>query len=427
MTSRRYMASAPACALTALAVALSADVVHAETPLSLMVSQSLTYDSNIMKDNANKYRDAFSTTAVMVGFDKEYGRQTYNAAVTARTTKYKNSEQLDNDGYDVQLGFASSIAANWNVAINHYNQKQLQSFEEQSGARYPENIISKVTQGVIRYGIYGRWSTSLTLGRSEADYETINYYDKTSDYGRVGVRYNPTDLMYFDFGVRRTKTDNPKYPLQNGAVIGDPVKRTDYELNSQWIVTGYSRLYGRIGWTQERHSRDSLRDYNGLTGYLRWSYAPTGKTTYSLAIDRDTNNAGGSANEQRGSVTENGVVTPNQLLFGSYTSQNRLTTGIILSVDYKATSKISLNSSLTFKRFNEEERRQLDGVLTGGAQSLSTSKSGDYKSFSLGVNYQIHRIVGLGCNLEKYERSASLFNREFDGEQLACSVSLSFD
>lgn len=404
---------------SALAAVLAPAPVQADTPLSLSVSESLTYDSNIMRDNANKYRDARSTTSATVGLNKDYGRQTYRASVTGDVNRYKNTKELDNEGYNIQLGFASSLAANWNVSFDHISQKQLQSFEEQSGSRYPESIVSRVSQAVVQYGLYGRWSSSLTLGRSTADYETVKYYDSSSNYYRVGLRHSPTDLLYFDFGVRKTKGDSPNYPILGGDVIGDPVRRTDYELNSQWVVTGYSRLTSRLGWTQERHSRDPLRNYNGLTGNLRWSYSPKGKTTYSIALDRDTNNAGGNRFESKLAI--GGVIIP---LGTIDTTQNRLTTSIYFDANHSLTSKVSLNAGASYRQFKEERQRLVDGV---DSPDGSDNQTGYYRSFSLGASYQIYRSVGLGCRVEKYDRSASLFNREYDGEQLTCNVTLTLD
>jgi hypothetical protein len=414
---------APLRTLIAAAVVLMAvSPVQAETPLSLSVAQSLRYDSNIMRDNNNKYRDAVSSTAVTVGLDKQYGRQTYKASLTGNVNKYKNTKELDHDGYDIEIGFTSTLASNWNFMLDHYSTKQLQSFEEQSRERYAESIVSRVTQGVLQYGLYARWSSSLTLGHSQANYETRNVYDKSSKYVRVGLRHSPTDLLYFDFGVRRTKADSPNYPLLDGSVLGDPLKRMDYELNSQWVITGYSRLNARVGWTQEKHSRDSLRDYNGLTGNLRWSYTPTGKTTYSVAIDRDTNNSGGSSRESY--ITDR--VTGLPVVFqGLYTSQNRLTTELVLGVNHSTTAKISLNAGFTYRRYEEELRQLQDGIF--GSASGSTSRNGEYRAFSLGANYQIHRAVKLGCALEKYDRTASLFSGEYDGEQVTCNASVKFD
>ncbi|HIV71971.1 MAG TPA: hypothetical protein H9903_13640, partial [Candidatus Aquabacterium excrementipullorum] len=103
-------------------VAAAAAVVclpaHADTPLSLTASEDLKYDSNILKDNARKYRDVVSSTGLKVGFNKEYGRQTYSASATAVANKYKNTKDYDNDGYSVQLGMTSSLMSNWYGSIN---------------------------------------------------------------------------------------------------------------------------------------------------------------------------------------------------------------------------------------------------------------------------------------------------------------------
>lgn len=382
----------------------------ADTPLSLVVSQTLTYDSNILRDNERKRRDLVSSTGVQIGFDKAYGRQNYSASVLAQTQRYKNSKEYDNDGYEVGLGFSTEIGRDGLLNIRHDRSQSLQDFGDQGRVRDRIVIDSNSTSVSGRYGLYGRWSLTGSVDNSETSYtEPYDYQDKRSKGVRLGVRYSPSDLLYFDGGLKRTVSDYPQYPLFSGLTRGDRVKRLDLDLLSGWTVTGYSNLTAQMSWTQERHETldaifvdDERRNFTGLTGRLNWSFSPAGKTSYALAVDRDTNNAGGSSG-----------------LFSSY-AQNRLTTGLVFNATWRPTAKISVVGGLNV-RWYEEEQRDLDGAMS--LQSLK----GHYQSLSLKLNYSPTRNWGLSCSLMSYERTETVFSSAYSGETATCSVSFAID
>ncbi|HEX5374015.1 MAG TPA: hypothetical protein VFW84_14910 [Aquabacterium sp.] len=383
---------------------------RAETPLSLSVSETLTYDSNILRDNQRKRRDVVSSTGVQIGFDKSYGRQTYTATAAAQVQRYKNSKEYDNDGYDISLGFSTEIGKDGSLQIQHDRSQSLQDFGDQGRVRDKIVIDSNSTTVSGRYGLYGRWSLTGSFDQNDVAYtEPYDYQNKSSRGVRVGLRYNPSDLLYFDGGLKRTVSDYPKYPLFSGLTEGDRVKRLDLDLRSGWTVTGFSNLTAQVSWTQEKHETldarfvdDDRRDFNGLTGRLNWNFSPAGKTSYAVALDRDTNNAGGSSG-----------------LFSSY-AQNRLTTGLVLNATWRPTAKISVVGGFNVRWF-EEEQRDLDGAAP--TQSLK----GNYQSLSLKLNYSPTRNLGFTCSLMAYDRTETVFANAYSGETASCSASFSID
>lgn len=376
----------------------------ADTPLSLAVSETLTYDSNILRDNQRKRRDLVSATGLQIGFDKSYGRQNYTASVLAQTQRYKNSKEYDNDGYEISLGFSTEIGKDGMLDIKHDRSQSLQDFGAQGRVREKIVIDSNSTSVNGRYGLYGRWSLTGSVDRSDVSYtEPYDFQNKTSQGVRVGLRYNPSDLLYFDGGLKRTVSEYPQYPLFSGLVIGDRVKRLDFDLLSGWTVTGYSKLTAQVSWTQERHETDNLRDFNGITGRFNWNFSPAGKTSYAIAVDRDTNNAGGSSS-----------------LLSSSFAQNRLTTGLVFNATWRPTAKISVVGGLNARWFDEEQR-DLDGAAP--LQSLK----GNYQSLSLKLNYSPTRNWGFSCTLMAYDRTETVFSNAYSGETASCSVSFAID
>jgi hypothetical protein len=405
----------------AVACILLGSAAWADTPLSLVVSENLTYDSNILRNNSNKYRDVISATGVQLGFNKQYGRQTYRASGTAVATRYKNSNFYDNDGYNLVLGFTSQVASNWFLNFDHNSISRLQSFQDQGLNRYKEPIKSQDTGLFVQYGLYGRWSLNADLGVTKIDYEVLRANNRSSKSAKLGVRYSPTDLLYFDFGYRRSNAQLPNYRSALISDDGEKIKQQSLDFSTRWVVTGYSNFDGRVSWNQERYAVDEQRDFNGLTGRIGWNYTPSGKIAYTVALDRDTNNSGGT-------TTIDGFSFADQTFVLGFNSQRRVSTGLLLRATYTATAKISLTASGNYRRIEEERRSVSQTVGGAGGGSVSGAQStGTYTALSIGANYQLFRSTRLGCSLEKYDRSASLFSRDFSGDSVNCNAVFTLD
>lgn len=390
----------------------------AETPLGLVISETLTYDTNIFKDDRNKRSDVVSSTGVKVFFDKQYGRQRYNASVQGVLQRYKNADDYNNDGYQIEAGLTSQIASNGVVSIDHSRTQTLQDVAGQGLTRYKETLTQQNTAINGRYGLYGRWGLSGALTNDEIRYERNDEQDQSINGVRVGLRYSPSDLLFLDVGYRKANSKLDKYPSffvnennEGDFRRGDDIDRDEINLISQWVVTGYSVLDAQIGWTRERHNPDSARDFTGLTGRAAWKFTPRGKTSYYLAVNRDTNNAGGQTY-----ITEiiPGIAGTGQL------AQKRLTTGLRGTATWQATAKIAANLSLIYNKL-DEERNLVFAV--NGRESLS----GSYRALSLGLRYDPTQNLGFSCDLTSYKRSETALSLGYGGESIACTASFAIE
>lgn len=399
-------------ALLSVGAALIAPA-QAETPLGLTLSETLIYDTNILKDDRQKQSDVVSSTGVKVFFDKDYGRQNYRASVTGIFQRYKENSDYNNDGYEMSAGVTSEIGANGLVSLDHARSQSLQEFADQGANRYREVITVASTEVNARYGLYGRWGLSGQLSQDEITYDRNDFQDRKTSGARLGVRYSPSDLLYFDVGVKKSESELDKYPVfrtaQTTTEIGESVDRTDINLLTGWTITGVSRLEAQLGWTRERYDKDTLRDFNGWTGRAAWTYTPRGRVSYTLAFNRDTNNSGGftSFSNSLGFLGE---------------AQKRLTTGIQGSANWQATGKIVGTASLTWRQL-EEERRNV-GIF---ASLPSTAVTGYYRAASMGLRYAATRAILLECNLTKYSRSETVLARGFTGESVSCTAGFTID
>lgn len=409
-------------AAAALCVGLAASSsTWAETPLGLMLSETLTYDTNILKDNANKRSDLVSSTGVKATFDKDYGRQNYRASVLGVFQRYRNLKDYDNDGYELNLGLSSQIASNGLIDIDHSRNRTQQELSEQGTVRYKEVLDSASTVISGRYGLYGRWGLTGLLSDDSVSYDVNRTLDQKTRGARVGLRYSPSDLLYFDVGVKKSKAELENYPvyyvatLPNGlpvglSTIGDKLDRYDLNVISGWTVTGYSQLQAQFGWTREKHEIETERDFSGWTGRATWNYTPRGKVAYSLGLVRDTNNAGGLLRPER---DFGGVYEVREL------AQRRLTTSIQGSATWSATAKISANLNFSLSRL-EDERTDVELREVRRA-------SGNYRSISMGLVYKPTRSLTFSCDLKSYKRDTTTLAIGYDGESVACTAGFVID
>ena len=398
-------------ALAALMVlAAGAGSVGAEElPLYLTLSQSLTRDSNLLRDNNDRRSDTISVTTVAGGLNKAYGRQNYRVSASASRNAYSDNKQFDNDGYAVSAEVASEVGSNFKVTLNAGASQFLPNFEDQFNRTTRNTERNRQASVDVRYGLYGRWSVNAGASYSKVDYQVTESENKTSQSVFAGVRYLPSDLAYIGLTLYRTDTELPNRRLVTTTAVGEDIERTSLNLDTVWQVTGFSRLSGRLGVTSEKHPQDRRRDFDGLTGSASWTFTPAGKATYALSWVRDTNNAGGGTFNS----------TAGQL----FSANKRLTNSLSATATWQATAKIKLNANYTHAQYEEDSELLLAGVTPVS----SDEQTGRYNAVSLGVSYQPLRSVGLGCDMQRYDRTASVFSRAYDGNSVACRASFTID
>lgn len=398
-------------ALAALmALAAGAGSVGAEElPLYLTLSQSLTRDSNLLRDNNDRRSDTISVTTVAGGLNKAYGRQNYRVSASASRNAYSDNKQFDNDGYAVSAEVASEVGSNFKVTLNAGASQFLPNFEDQFNRTTRNTERNRQASVDVRYGLYGRWSVNAGASYSKVDYQVTESENKTSQSVFAGVRYLPSDLAYIGLTLYRTDTELPNRRLVTTTAVGEDIERTSLNLDTVWQVTGFSRLSGRLGVTSEKHPQDRRRDFDGLTGSASWTFTPAGKATYALSWVRDTNNEGGG--------------TFNSTAGKLFSANKRLTNSLSATATWQATAKIKLNASYTHAQYEEDSELLLAGVTPVS----SDEQTGRYNAVSLGVSYQPLRSVGLGCDMQRYDRTASVFSRAYDGNSVACRASFTID
>lgn len=405
----------PVAALVVASLCPWSSAVAENNPLSLSVSQDLSFDNNFLRRSGGGPSDTTSLTAATVAYNKSYGRQNYGASVTANATRHNRFKDYDNDGYAVSLGMTTTVGSKGYLALQHSSSRSLQSPDDQTGQRYADTITSQSTALSGQYGVHGRMGVNSTVSSSKTKYSLNTANDREQMGLRVGVTYSPHDLLSFGAGVKKSE--------QKLVNVGDKVNRYDYDLNTNWVVTGYSRLSASVALTDEKRVVNEGLDYRGLTGSLRWGYTPGGKMSYSLSLSRDTASSGqGDGTLLTFNPTDNSVVGAirNQ-------SQNQLTTTLSATANWAATSKIGMGVGLSYSRFTDSLEAEIIGNISG-LESRFLPSDGRQFGASVSVTYSPVRSTRLGCTLQAYKRDQTRLNVSgYRGETLGCDATFSIE
>ncbi|MDO9006418.1 MAG: hypothetical protein Q7V20_23490 [Aquabacterium sp.] len=395
-----------------------------DTPFSLKLSETVTYDTNYAR-NTEDQAEVVSSTAVTLGLDKSYGRQNYEISGRFGIDKHKNFKNQDNNNYDLSAGFTSGIASNWAVALNGSTSERLNSVENNSlSNRLAKNIATSHNVGAnVQYGVAGRWSLLGSLGMARNSYSLASYEYQNREQNSGGLRlvYNTSDLLSFGVGV---STASSKYPNNIIAGVPEEIKQRSLDFTTNWQVTGFSRLDAILSYAKNKYKSDSNADFKGFTGRLNWDYKPTGLTTYSLSAARSTNNDGS------GTGLRNNLGDYEQMIGRNIdTTINSVTTSVDGRMRWAPTAKLGFTAGLGWDRYDVTTSRT---VATFGPSGKTSS---DYTVVSLSSDYNFSRAIAVGCTIQQYKQSAESnpqvsTNTQrvgHDGRQFSCNASFTID
>jgi hypothetical protein len=389
----------PAHLAALLALAGAALPAAAETsPWYVGISQAFTHDSNLYRidsatplDPGLSRSDTISSTSLVGGLDQPIGRQRVYGSLLLSANRYKNNDDLNGSSYRISGGLDWStierFSGNVNVSASQ-NQRQF-NVDTAPGEVETQKNDETIEQidAVFRAGVVTRLTLEAGVGYRQVGYSAASYanseYDQTT--GSLGLRYRP-GIATFGVAYRHAQTNY----ADNGTELVNDNTRDSIDLTVSWPASGNSSLYLRISPTRVDYDNFNERDFDGVTGALRWGWTPTGKLKLGTRLVYDIGQD--SAFVRLDSPT---------LPFGT-SNTGRTSTELLLSADYEATAKIAVTSSLGYTH------RSLEGSVNEGGQSSDTGDGSDNTTvFSLGARWSPTRSVQLGCEYGHDRRSVS--------------------
>lgn len=396
-----------------------------DTPLYLSVAHTITRDSNFSRDSESQ-GETINSTALQVGIDKAYGRQSYRGSAKLSKSSYAHyGDLLNNDGKNLNGTVSSEFLRDWRVTLGGgYTESLNQIADNNATANRVVRNIRRYRDGnvALQYGIGGLYSIAATYDANKLNYSAPTYQVNNANQRTSGLRavYNSTDLLNFGLGYRLVRTRWPGYATEENQTD----RNLDFSTN--WQVTGLSKLNATLTRRNSVYSSNADRTVRGWTGDLDWVYTPSGLITYGVGLQRAT----GADRDSKDVRSERFNFNSRQ---ATTTDNNNVTTSLDLSAKMLMTGKLTASAAYKLTRYAIDNTNigstttcTLAGCVTQAINTLNQSSSIAHTA-TLGVNYAVTRAVNLGCSYQRYDQSVGANRVAYDGHSVDCSASLTID
>lgn len=377
-------------------------------PLFLTTSLTLMHDSNLAR-TTERQSDTVRSLAVAAGLNKAYGRQTYLLYGRLTKNQYNRfADVLDNDSKNLNGKFTSEFLSNWTLSLDGEYEESLNSLQDNSlQDRVVKNVRTyRDTNLSLQYGKSGLWSVVGKLDQNDLTYSRQRVQNAEQNSQSVRVYYNPSGQLRFGVGPRFVKTE---YPYRT---VSKKVEDTNLDFTADWRATGLSNINALVSLRDTKYtdSNGQSTSDDAVTGSLGWVYTPRGPVSYSVNLSRKTNS----------DRFNSGI-----LGLGSVTTDN-ITNTVALGARWQTTAKVSLGAKYTRNMYDNS--RAVNYSQPQLAAFSTSSKSDSHQdTYSLDLQYQPTRSVGLSCNLSKYSQTQDFIRNEYDGHSTSCSASLTLE
>jgi hypothetical protein len=348
-------------------------------PFSFGVSQTLTHESNLFRDESDEEEDWTSTTALNFALDQPIGRQRLKGTAALQANRYRDHDELNNTGHQLGLQLDWETIGNLSGALGvqsarHQYRYGLDSTTPFDG-RNIESSQSAFLQG--RLGGMGEWALQGGANTLHREY-SVDQFARLNDLSQWslegGGAYRPSPDLGFTLLGRYTRISRP--------VGADDVARRDVELGAVWQASGASRFDARLTRSEERHGL--FEDRSFWTGGIGWDWAPSAKLRFRTQALRDTE--GGSGN-----------VTSPEATMPAAPAGDQLRDAVLWSAQWAATAKISVVGTAQWSK------RRFTELQTNTSVKVEDRTT----AFTLGVRYAPIRALDLGCDLGSETREVS--------------------
>lgn len=392
----RLPLAALACALAATAQAQTDDTA----PFYAGASLGYTHVSNIYRVNnggalpaGTANSDNVTTAGLLAGIDKRFGRQHLTVDGTLQDNRYADNTTLNNRSYSLRSAFNWETVGDLSGTFSALTSRSLAQFNLGNGA---EQVTEKNTErnrdysALVRLGVTSRYSLEAGYIKRSRDfsapqYDRFSFDQNTTSFGAYA---KPGGNLRLGVVARRTSGDYPRYPIYSGAIrLGSlqvDFKRDDIDLTAGWATSGTSQFNARISTSRVRYEPDNspLRDFNGTTGALNWSWQATGKINLGVQFVRDTG----------------------QETLINTTDVNRIYTSWQLNSGYALTGKLSLNANAGTSRSHRD-----DGTFD------------NERSYGLGLRWAYSRSLSLACQYNHASRDSSIVQYTYSASSYGCT------
>ena len=374
-------------------------------PYYIGITAGVARNTNI-NNVADGPGDTSYSTGLVAGVDQRIGRQRVYGSANVSYNRYNTFTQLDNTSYGLNLALDWQTVGDLSGSVSLGASQGLANLDnnllEQTSGR---NLVRTESIGTrANWGGNGTLTVGGGYGYSKTHYTqaTLLAGDSNSQTADIGVYFHPGQTLALGTALRYTRSETDHaYVQSDGSYGSNTTNGRNIDLSVQWTPTALSSANARISWTNQSNS-DGAQGYSGLTGGLGFTYAATGKLSFTGNYSRDAATNGTFYNTFTGSTT--GQQT------GGLASNNSVSNGFSVGANYSATAKVSVLANASYRRAS-----QADG--SGGNYRDA------YTDYSLGARWAIRRFWTLGCNLSRAERRLTgTIADSYNGNIYSCST-----
>jgi Putative beta-barrel porin 2 len=379
---------------------------NATRPWNVGLSQDVTRYTNVLNSPSDGVSDTVWTTTLSGGVNVPFGRQRAYANGALSHTRYSNIDGLDGQGYNLGAGLDWATVGNLSGNLQANAGRRQADFNNgvslatlKNNESYQELRARALLGGVGLLGIEG------TLGYRRVNFSApeLDSREYEQGSGSLGVVYRPSSALSLGTGlaVQNSDYDVPSF----GQSQPDSNSRRDLYVTADWTATGASTVGTRLNFGKTDYKRPNADDFSGVTGSAYWNWRPTGRTTLTTSLSRDTGQESGFQSLTNGGRTRL-----------TATDFSRVTNLFALGANYELTGKIVLAGGLSYAR------RSLVDSISGRAGSDNTTIT------SLGADWMATRIITFGCKVGHESRSASGFGSfDYSGSNFGCRGSITLN
>jgi hypothetical protein len=194
----------------------------------------------------------------------------------------------------------------------------------------------------------------------------------------TGLSYVTAQENRIGVAVRGERGKNPRETIVAGIPFDNSYDQESIGVQGRWVLTGASRLDGRLDYTRRRYDEFTNRNYSGPTFRVSHTYTPTGKLTIASVLSRD--------------------IAPLEDITSSFV----LVTGIAIKPDWAVTEKINVRGNLGYSRWEYFG----DGVLSQDFEHR-------VKNIGVSVMWRAARHISLSGGVAREVRTSTLTNGDY--------------
>jgi Putative beta-barrel porin 2 len=373
----------------------------AERPWYVGLNQDFTHTSNVLgSTSGSEVSDTISTTSLLGGVNTRLGRQRLFADATLNTTKYRQIDARDANGYNLNLGMDWSTVERLSGTVRIGAQQRQTDFGGSGIAQVSLSNIEKTqdVDAVARLGSEALLTYEVGVGWRKVDFGAPEFATGayTQQRGNMGLVIRPSGLLTVRTGLQGSRTD---YDASNARA-----KSAGVYLGATWVPTGISTVTADLNYSREGATAVS-DGFKGFTGSLAWLWRPTGLVTTTATLSRATGRDAGFLRST--DANNNPTVTANNF--------SQVTNRLSLSAIYELTGKVSLTGAV------DVSERDYGALLGASGKDRETG-------LSLGARWAALRTVNVGCDLSYTDRNnISAANTDAKINRFGCNVGVRLD